>query len=100
MSPPEHMRARRQRMSRFRKIMLAVTTAAHVPFLVAVEELMHRVGLGVFGAWTAATALTAAALFLFFGRVQHLAEDWHRPWWQTWLVDLPYFCHWCACIFT
>jgi hypothetical protein len=33
------------------------------------------------------------------GRAHHVAEDWHRPWWQTWLVDLPYFWHWCACIY-
>ena len=86
-------------MSRFRKILLAVTSVAHVPFVVAAAELARRLGAGPLAAWSIGVALALAGLLLFFGRVQHLAEDWHRPWWQTWLVDLPYFCHWSACIY-
>jgi predicted MPP superfamily phosphohydrolase len=100
MSPSDPMRARRQRMSRFRKILLAITAATHVPFAVGAAELAGRLGLGTLASWGTGVALALAGIVLFFGRAHHLAEDWHRPWWQTWLVDLPYFCHWCACVFT
>ena len=99
MSSPEPKRARRQRMSRFRRILLAITAAAHVPFVVASAELLRRFGLAPALAWCAGLVLALAGIFLFLGRAQHAAEDWHRPWWQTWLVDLPYFCHWSACIY-
>jgi hypothetical protein len=99
MSSFDPTRARRQRMSRFRKILLAVTSVAHVPFVVAAAELARRLGAGPMAAWSIGVALALAGVLLFFGRAQHLAEDWHRPWWQTWLVDLPYFCHWSACIY-
>ena len=86
-------------MSRFRKILLAITTAAHVPFVVAAAELSRRVGVSPLLAWCVGLVLGLAGVTLFFGRAHHLAEDWHRPWWHTWLVDLPYFCHWSACIY-
>jgi predicted MPP superfamily phosphohydrolase len=86
-------------MSRFRKILLAATTLVHVPFLIAAVDAARRLGATPLVAWCAGAALTALGLVLFNGRANHLAEDWHRPWWQTWLVDLPYFFHWCACVF-
>ncbi len=86
-------------MSRFRKILLAITVAAHVPFVVAAAELSRRVGVSPLLAWCVGLVLGLAGVTLFFGRAHHLAEDWHRPWWHTWLVDLPYFCHWSACIY-
>jgi predicted MPP superfamily phosphohydrolase len=86
-------------MSRFRKILLAITGVAHVPFVVAAAELARRLGAGPLAAWSIGGALALAFVLLFFGRAEHLAEDRHRPWWQTWLVDLPYFCHWSACIY-
>ena len=86
-------------MSRFRKILLAITIAAHVPFVVAAAELSRRVGVSPLLAWCVGLVLGLAGVTLFFGRAHHLAEDWHRPWWHTWLVDLPYFCHWSACIY-
>jgi predicted MPP superfamily phosphohydrolase len=86
-------------MSRFRRIALAITSAAHVPFVVACAEMLRRFGVAPLVAWCAGLALGAAGIFLLLGRARHAAEDWHRPWWQTWLVDLPYFCHWGACIY-
>jgi uncharacterized protein len=90
---------RRQRMSRFRKILFAATALVHVPFLVAAADAARRLGAAPGVAWLTGALLAAVGLGLFFGRAHNVAEDWHRPWWQTWLVDLPYFCHWCACVF-
>jgi predicted MPP superfamily phosphohydrolase len=92
--------SKRQRMSRFRKILLAITTVVHLPFAVASAELMRRLGVAPAVAWGAAAALAAAGVWMFIGRANNANEDWHRPWWQTWLVDLPYFWHWCACVFS
>ena len=86
-------------MSRFRKLLFAATVVVHVPFLLAVADAARRLGASWTVASCGAALLTAAGLGLFFGRAHNVAEDWHRPWWQTWLVDLPYFVHWCACLF-
>lgn len=89
----------RQRMSRFRKILLTITTVVHVPFAVASAEALRRLGVAPVVAWCAGFALAIAGVLMFIGRANHANEDWHRPWWQTWLVDLPYFWHWCTCVF-
>ncbi|MDB4940893.1 MAG: metallophosphoesterase [Labilithrix sp.] len=87
-------------MSRFRRIVLGITFAMHVPFAVVAAGTLHRfAGLTWGPAWAAGVVLAAAGVFLSVGRADHLAEDWHRPWWQTWLVDLPYFWHWCTCLY-
>ncbi len=89
-------------MSRFRRILLAITTIVHLPFIVAAAEALRRLGLTGghhFLTWLLGAALGLAGILAFHGRAEHAAEDWHRPWWQTWLVDLPYFWHWCACVF-
>jgi len=43
--------------------------------------------------------LAIVAVAMFQGRAKNVAEDWHRPWWQTWLIDLPWFWHWCTCVY-
>jgi predicted MPP superfamily phosphohydrolase len=91
--------SKRQRMSRFRKLLLTITTAVHVPFVVAAAELLRRLGVAAAVAWCAGLALGVLGVFAFIGRANNAGEDWHRPWWQTWLVDLPYFWHWCTCVY-
>lgn len=86
-------------MSRFRKILLAITAGVHVPFVVASAEALRRLGAPAGLAWAGGVVLAAVGVYLFLGRSNHVAEDWHRPWWQTWLVDLPYFWHWCTCVY-
>lgn len=86
-------------MSRFRRILLMITAAVHVPFVVAAAEALRRLGLAPAAAWCAGFALAVAGVVMFLGRAHNVAEDWHRPWWQTWLVDLPYFWHWCTCVY-
>lgn len=91
--------SKRQRMSRFRKILLTITTIVHVPFVVASAELLRRLGVAPVLAWCIGFVLAVGGVLAFIGRANNAAEDWHRPWWQTWLVDLPYFWHWCTCVY-
>lgn len=86
-------------MSRFRRILLAITAMVHIPFVVASAEVLRRLGVSPVYAWCGGLALGIFGVVGFLGRAHNLAEDWHRPWWQTWLVDLPYFWHWCTCVY-
>lgn len=101
--PPPNTPARaigkRPRLSKFRRILLAITTVVHLPFIVAAAEALRRLGLSPVLAWALGAALGIAGIALFNGRAHNSAEDWHRPLWQTWLVDLPYFWHWCTCTY-
>jgi uncharacterized protein len=91
---------KRPRLSKFRRALLAVTTIAHVPFVVVAAEALRRLGVPTTAAWVSGAVLAVVAVLGFDGRANNMGEDWHRPWWQTWLVDLPYFWHWCTCLFT
>jgi uncharacterized protein len=91
--------SKRPRMSRFRRILLTITAVVHLPFAVASAELLSRLGVAPVVAWCSGFVLAVLGVLAFLGRADHAAEDWHRPWWQTWLVDLPYFWHWCTCVF-
>ena len=86
-------------MSKFRRILLAITIAVHLPFVVAAAEALRRCGVSTNVAWITGAALGVLGVYLFGERANHQGEDWHRPWHQTWLVDLPYFWHWCTCVF-
>ncbi len=86
-------------MSKFRRILLGITIAVHLPFVVAAAEALRRCGLTAAVAWVAGTVLGVLGVYLFGARADHQGEDWHRPWPQTWLVDLPYFWHWCTCVY-
>ena len=86
-------------MSKFRRMLLAITIIVHLPFVVAAAETLRRCGVPMTAAWIAAAVLGVAGVYLFGERANHQGEDWHRPWPQTWLVDLPYFWHWCTCVY-
>lgn len=86
-------------MSRFRRILLAITAAVHLPFVVAAAEALRRLGLSPLHAWLLGGALGVGGVLAFNGRADNVGEDWHRPWWQTWLVNLPYFWHWCTSVY-
>ena len=96
---PARAVGKRPRLSRFRRILLAITAAVHLPFVVAAAEALRRIGLSPLHAWIIGAVLGLLGILAFNGRAHHAAEDWHRPWWQTWLVDLPYFWHWCTCVY-
>ena len=97
--PPPPVIGKRPRMSKFRRILLAITIIVHLPFVVAAAEALRRCGLATAIAWAVGALLGGAGIYLFGGRADHQGEDWHRPWAHTWLVDLPYFWHWCTCVF-
>jgi uncharacterized protein len=86
-------------MSRFMRVLVSITTAVHLPFVVAAAEALRRFG-GVPApmAWAAASVLGVLGVVLFLGRAKHIAHDEHRPFWQVLLVDLPYYAHWSACV--
>lgn len=85
-------------MSRFLRILVGITFAMHLPFAAAVYELGRRLG------WQSPAAIAwiagAAGAFLFVGRARAGAADAPRGKTIPILVDIPYFIHWCACIWS
>lgn len=102
-APPPNAAAKvigkRPRMSRFRKILLAITAACHLPFVAAMAELAGRTGAPTPVAWASAIALGLLGVYLFNGRAEKIANDEVRPFAPTFLVDVPYYVHWSACVF-
>jgi hypothetical protein len=86
-------------MSRILRILLGITTLIQVPVGLAVAELATRLGLpkpGLIGlAWA------AMGVLLFVGRARAGMPDRKgRSMTVVRLVDIPYFIHWCACLWT
>lgn len=98
--PAPEAPGKRPPMSRFRKILLGITTACHVPFVVAFAELASRLGAPLLVAWVAALLTAALGVYLFLGRAETIANDAPRPFLPILLFDLPYYVHWSACIFS
>jgi uncharacterized protein len=89
---------RRPRMSRFLRMLVAITTMVHLPFFVGAAEAARRLRLP--WPWAFATALTTLGIMVFLGRARAGMYDKRRsPLWVA-AVDIPYFVHWCACVFT
>ncbi len=85
-------------MSRFLVGLLAVTTLAHVPVGLAVAQFAQWGGLpspGVLG-WI----WGLAGVTLFVGRARAGMPDRRRHALFVRIVDIPYFIHWCAAIWT
>ncbi len=89
---------KRPRMSRFLAILIAITVAVHVPFVAAVGELGTRLALR--SPWLVAWLLGALGVLLFVGRARAGATDERRGRVLPLLLDIPYFIHWCACVFS
>ena len=85
-------------MSRFLRILIGITVVMHLAFVAAVYEFGRRMGWGspVLIAWLAGIAGTV----LFLGRARAGAADVHRGRVIPLLVDIPYFIHWCACVWS
>jgi predicted MPP superfamily phosphohydrolase len=85
-------------MMTFRRLVTMVTVAIHVPFAAAVAELGRRQG------WpfprVLAVALAVLGVVLFSGRVPGAHDRKRESRVSFWLVDTPYYVHWCACLFT
>ncbi len=100
--PPKHATraiGRRPRVAMFRRIVLAVTVAIHVPFAGAVFELSRRIGFPF--AWEAAVLASAIGMSLFSSRMRLGISDSHAPRsFAMHFFDIAYTVHWCACLFT
>jgi predicted MPP superfamily phosphohydrolase len=86
-------------MSRVLRVLLAITALVHVPVALGVGELGVRLGWPV--PWLIGWAYAAAGVVLFIGRARAGMPDRRgRHPALVRLVDIPYFIHWCACVFT
>jgi predicted MPP superfamily phosphohydrolase len=86
-------------MMTFRRILMVVTTLIHLPFAGVVYELCRplgrpiALGIGLFAA--------ALGVLLFPGRMRAGVEDnREKSTLGRKLLDLPYFVHWCTCLYT
>ena len=96
--PTTHPVRRRARRSRFLVILVGITLGMHVPVALGVTELARRLGIPL--PWLVGLAWGALGVGLFVGRVRAGMADRRRGRAIVWLVDLPYFVHWCAALFT
>jgi uncharacterized protein len=86
-------------VSRFLRILVGVTSLMHVPVGFAVAELGRQLGWPAPGLIGASWA--AAGVVLFVGRARAGMPDRRgRHPAMVRLVDIPYFIHWCACLWT
>lgn len=86
-------------MSKFRRMLIAITAGVHAPFVPAAVEGLRRAGVPSPYTYLGALGLAGLGVWGFLGRAENIANDAHRPWWSTFVVDLLYFWHWCACVF-
>jgi predicted MPP superfamily phosphohydrolase len=77
--------------------LVTITAFIHIPFAIGVTELAGRAGLG--RPELLAFALSILGVFFFVGRARSGMYDKRRSAASVWLVDIPYFIHWCACLF-
>jgi predicted MPP superfamily phosphohydrolase len=85
-------------MSRLLRVVLGVTATAHVPVALGVAEAARR--LGYTHPWAIGVTWAVAGVALFFGRARAGMPDRRRGPLLPWLVDVPYFAHWCASLWT
>lgn len=88
---------RRPQMSRFLLGLLAFTVIGHVPFFVAATRALSRLDVRLPELW--ALGLTVFGVGLFVSRARAAMPDRKRGGLAARLIDVPYFVHWCACIF-
>jgi predicted MPP superfamily phosphohydrolase len=86
------------RMSRMLRILLLITLGMHVPVALAMSEVARR--LGSRSPWMVGVAWAAAGVALFAGRARAGMPDRRRNGAMVRFVDIPYFIHWCAALWT
>jgi predicted MPP superfamily phosphohydrolase len=89
---------RRRRISRFLRRILVANGLMHVPFSLAAFEAARRAGAGTWAATGIAVVAAALGMALFMGRLRGQIEDAPKSALRVWLIDMPYFVHWCACL--
>jgi predicted MPP superfamily phosphohydrolase len=89
---------RRSRAGRFLQFLLVLTVLLHVPVALGVYELARRLSWPapgfVAGLWA------ALGLALFLGRARAGMPDRRRHEALVRFVDIPYFVHWCAAVYS
>ena len=70
----------------------------HVPVVLGVTEAAARLGLT--RPWLVGLAWGALGVGLFVGRARAGMADRRRSGATVWLLDIPYYVHWCAALFT
>ena len=80
------------------RIVLLITAAMHVPVALAVAEAARRFGSS--RPWLAGVVWAVAGVALFVGRARAGMPDRRRNGAMVRLVDIPYFIHWCAALWT
>jgi hypothetical protein len=86
-------------MSRMLRVLLGITAAIHVPVAMGVAELARRLGWHSPGLVGLAYGLAGAALFVGRARAAMPDRRGRHPAIVR-MVDIPYFIHWCACVWT
>ena len=86
-------------MSRILRVLLGITALTHLPVALGVAELAQRLRRP--DPWLIGLGWGAAGVALFVGRARAGMPDRRgRHPALVRLVDIPYFIHWCACIWT
>ena len=85
-------------MSRFLRVLIAVTAAVHLPFVAAVGYFCTI--RGWHSPWMVAWLAGAAGVLCFVWRARAAATDKRAGHVMSSLVDTPYFIHWCACMWS
>jgi hypothetical protein len=93
-----HPAKRVARRSRMLRILILVTVVMHVPVGLAAVEVARRLGSGL--PWLVGLAWATAGVALFPGRARTLMPDRRRSGATVRFVDIPYFIHWCAAVWT
>ena len=85
-------------MSGFLRAIVVFTALIHVPFAVAIAALASRIWNG-FVPLLMAFALTLLGILPIYLRAKSGLYDDRKHDLRVRLVDIPYFIHWCACVF-
>ena len=83
-------------MRRFRIAIFAVTLLGHALFALGLSFGLSRLG-APFAPWIA-LAIAALLVLALRGRLRRLRADRPLPAWRAWLVEEPYYAHWCATV--
>jgi predicted MPP superfamily phosphohydrolase len=102
--PPAVPRERRTRTrrGRFFRVLVGITGVVHVPVALAVFEVTRRLFPRAPAPvpWLLAGAWAVLGVVLFAGRARAAMPDRRRHGAVVRFVDVPYFVHWCAAVWT
>jgi predicted MPP superfamily phosphohydrolase len=78
-------------------VLVTFTALVNLPCAVGVAEAARR--FGFFSPVLAGFIFFVIGVGLFPGRAKQIMNDHKRSIWEVRFVDLPFYVHWCACIF-